>query len=108
MFNQDAYNYYYRHYPKPRKGIPPSKPEKYPSTRYPYPDTSTWTGEPNYPNDVNYPDYIFPPQPPMFGESAWPTDQEIDWKTRVYPDQWPKRRIPHPLKEHTRWLDPKF
>lgn len=105
-FDQDAFNYYYRRYPEPRKGKAPRDEEKYPSPRYPYPDTNLWTGEPSYPNDRDYPDFLFPPQPPMYSEKEWPTDDEIDWKAHVYPSQWPEKRIPHALMENSEWLDP--
>ena len=96
-FDMNSFSYFYRTYPPTRvKNKPPADPKKYPSPRYPYPDTFRWTGEPNFPNDPLYPDFLFPPQPPMTTKSA--EDVSIDWKHHEWPTQWPTKLIPKVVK----------
>lgn len=93
-FDAKAFTYFFSQYPPTRGDLPPKNPDKYPSTRFPYPGTFRWTGEPNYPNDPLYPQYLFPPQPPM-SFKHWPfNDEPILWKKNEYPRQWPRNRIP--------------
>ena len=93
-FDRDAYHYFYAEYPPTRGPLPPQNIFFYPSTSFPYPGTFSWTGIPNFPNDPLYPEYLFPPQPPMTFKH-WPfNDQNIIWPSNGYPEKWPKCRIP--------------
>ena len=55
IFDIVIYINIYPVYPYPRYKDPPQIPEKYPYPDFPYPDTWSWTGQPNYPNDPWYP-----------------------------------------------------
>ena len=90
-FDPNIFNQTYDPYPPPKENQPPQETEDYPSEDFPYPDTWYWTGEPNYPNDPFYPEYIFPPQP-IF--SWWPDPWWPVWFNNYLPDQWPQEYWP--------------
>ena len=87
IFDIVIYINIYPVYPYPRYKDPPQIPEKYPYPDFPYPDTWSWTGQPNYPNDPWYPQFVFPPQPifPKTPEPQWP-----DWPINKLPKEWPQ------------------
>ena len=104
LFDPKLYNDTYSPYPEPRDRFPPTDPEDYPSDEFPYPDTWPWTGEPNYPNDPWYPDYIWPPQPVFYW---WPQVWYEPWPDLWFPDSWPDEFIPDEFRRPRDPKDPK-
>lgn len=101
-FDDVLYKNNYSPYPPTEGDKPPQDINQYPSPYFPYPDTWGWVGEPNYPNDPWYPDYVFPPEqsivrPPSKEEQPPVATYETLYNDPVYPDQSPNWPFGYPI-----------